>query len=514
MNHSRERFRLARLAMAVGGLERVVSTVVGAARIPLLVWGLSSRDYGLYVTILGVVATAALTDFGLSLGVVNAVSKAHGEGAPGRAREVAATGFVIYTVITAASLVATGFFAWLAPLPTLLGVAPDQGRLARTLATLGFVGILLPMPLRVVPAVMVGTQQQHVPALFRTILMPVQMGLLAFVLVAWRGALVPVAIVGAVFEPVAWLSFALWAAVYQPGAAIHLRAASTRYVRVLLGSGLLFFMTNVASLFKRTVPIVVISRALTPEGVPPFSVPMALFAIGISASDVVAVSLWPAYGEAAARGDWPWVERAFRAGSKAALTIAVLVAALGLLVGADVVAIVASKISMPPRGVFAWLALWLLTQALTSIATFPLAAMGRNRLVMWMSLGEGALTVFATSVLVRPYGVQGVAFAMMVSGATSAIFLSAYAVPRATQGRLRVDIATYARLALCGLATTGAMWPVARALAAYSPLARVLGVTGPTLICYGGLAWAFVATALERERLRQWCTLRLARART
>src|SRR5206468_721753 len=130
--------------------------------------------------------------------------------------------------------------------------------------------------------------------------------------------------------------------------------------------------------------------------------------------------------------------------------MSVLFAVLGIWAGDGVVRIWASKVTPPERNVLAWLALWLVAQAFVNAAGVLLCGLSRNRLVMWTALGEGALTMLASVVLVRQRGIEGVAIAMSLSGVLAAFFLNAYAVGSATEHRVRPDLGSYVRIATCG----------------------------------------------------------------
>ena len=75
------RFRLARLAVALGIVERAVGAAASFVRIPLLLWGLGLHDYGLWVAILGIVntLTVSIIDRRRELGVLQAVGGLRGQ---------------------------------------------------------------------------------------------------------------------------------------------------------------------------------------------------------------------------------------------------------------------------------------------------------------------------------------------------------------------------------------------------------------------------------------------------
>lgn len=494
-----ERSRLARMAVVWGAMERFLGTPLGAARVALLAWSLTTSDYGLYITVLGVISTAGFVDFGLHYGLVNAVAAALGRDDRLAARSSTATAFVIYCIIATASLALVVPFASLAPMRTLLGVSPEQVGAARTITLVGFGGALLAMPLRVFHATLIGQQVQHVVAAFRSIAGLIQFAVMGATVWIWRGSVVALVASTTSADLLCLVAFGLWAA--RHGAPLDLRAARRPLAGSLVSSSFIFFVTNVANFFKRTAVTVVISHALGPKAVPSFSVPLALFTIALGLSDLLAGSLWPAYGEAAAREDWDWVRRAFRTGSTAAMLVAGLAAALGAAAGDDVIRIWTPKIPVPSHGLFVWLAVWLLGQGAIATTSALLCGLNRNRLLMWITLAEGSATIGLSAHFVGSCGIEAVGACMGICSVLAAGILASLVVPRVTGGMVFVEGKLAVRILASILASSGAGW-LFRATAAPLPVvARVTVVGAATATVYAVVAWQWVLSADERTRL-------------
>src|SRR5438093_7868387 len=318
-SRSAERFRLARLAVAFGSLESLIVGAALATRLALLVWGLGRRDYGLYMAVLGLVATANSLDFGLHYGVTNLVSAARGRDDEASVRRTIATAFMTYAAVSLAAFCVVLILVARAPIGWLLSIEPAEVHVARLVAVLGFASMLLPMPLKVFGAGMVGYQEQHAVSVYRSLNSLIQLGMLSLTIVAFRGKLPAIASVACVTDLSLWSLFALWIVRHRPLLALHLPSASRMQVLPLLVTGLTFFITSMTILLKGAIGNTIIAHGLGPEGVGPFSVPLALFSTANTLAALSAVSLWPAFGEAAARGDWTWVGKAFVLGAKACL---------------------------------------------------------------------------------------------------------------------------------------------------------------------------------------------------
>jgi O-antigen/teichoic acid export membrane protein len=415
---SAERYRLARRAVLLGGVEKVTVTLAALVRVPLLLWGLGVEQYGLYVAVLGVAATARLLDFGLHYGVLNAIAAARGRDDATAIRSILATALALYGAIALAALAVLVPLAARLPLDALLGVRPELLGMARLVVLIALVTLLAPMPLKVFSAALYGFQRQYVVATFNVVSTLGQLGLLAVVVIVAPRNLVWVAGAVLVSEALHWIVFAMYVS-RRPELAVSRQAVSRRLAPALLSAGLAFFAINLANLMKFTLGSPIVSYALGPAAVPSFSVPLALFLAAQGLVDLVAASFWPAYGEAAARGEWSWVGRAFLLGTKAAIGLAGAFAVLGWLFGDQLIALWTAGAIAPSRTVLALFAVWLVAQAGVGAASVLLSGLERQRVVMWVVLAEGLLALVLAAALVTQHGVGGVVAAMALTASAS-----------------------------------------------------------------------------------------------
>jgi O-antigen/teichoic acid export membrane protein len=507
---SARRFRLARLAVAAAGIERAVVTAVSLVRVPLLIWGLDLDHYGLYMATLGIVATGGLLDVGLHFGVLNAVAEARGREDDASIRRIVATAFLIYVAIVLVAGCVLAPVLWALPMDRLLGTVPEQAALARQVALIGFAGLLLPMPLKVFSAGLQGFQMQHAVSLYRAASSLAQLGLLAAVVVAFRGRLLAVVGAGLASELLHWLVFAWYAVRRQPELALDLRAASRTLAPHLAMVGLAFFVTSVANLLKFALGSTIVSNELGPGAVPGFSVPMALFMAAFGLATMVGRSFWPAYAEAAARGEWPWVRRAFALGTRTAIGAAGAFAVPGWLFGGLLIDRWIPKEIAVSEALLALLGVWLVLQAAVSSAGTLLSGLQRVRMVMWIALAEGLGVLGGSLWLVQRIGVAGIGAAMALASLGSALALLGFATRLGTDGRVPAPWGALGRVGPC-IAVAAAVGLLARsALRDADPLAALGLGAGLTVSVYSACAWLLVLDGDQRARSVAW-VLRRAR---
>ena len=102
----------------------------------------------------------------------------------------------------------------------------------------------------------------------------------------------------------------------------------------LLQHGGLFFALQLAASFVYAPDNVIIAQTLGPTSVAHYSVAAKLFTVSVLLSDVALAPLWPAYGEAMARGDHEWVHRTLARSIQLAAFASILFSSL-LIVGAN-----------------------------------------------------------------------------------------------------------------------------------------------------------------------------------
>jgi O-antigen/teichoic acid export membrane protein len=501
--HSAERFRRARLAMLMGLVERVSFAGAGIVRLALLVWGLTQAEYGLYVATLQFVATANLLDFGLHYGTAVSVAEAKGKDDHAAAREIVSTAAVIYSLISSAALITIIPTVILLPMSWLFHVDAELAGLARLLVVIGVIDVVLCMPFKVVEGGLVGQQRRYTVSTYRSLTTLINVLTILVVLLFPTRKLLHLAIATTALDLLSSASFLVWTLVRWPSeVAISLGAVRWSRARSLTASGATFFFSNLGNVLRRSIGALVLIHARGPQAVPTFSVSFQLFVIGLSFTDVVGESFWPAYGEAAARQDWAWVKSAYQTGARMSICAGGLLASLGVLFGADLIHVWTPKVALPSQTLLLTLAAWLMLQTLLNSAASILIGVKRNDIVMWTVLAEGLVSFTGSNLVAPRWGAEGIGIVLMLSSLCSAWFLTGFAVPWRTAQRVRLSATIPLRIGVA-LAVTLLLGLGARqVLLPLKPLLR-LAVGAPFgALVYGTLAWLVVMSDEDRSRLR------------
>lgn len=463
---STERYRRIGLGLGFGVVERVVTAAMSAIRIPLLLSGLGVRDYGLWVAVMGIVQSGLLLRFGLHYGVTNLVAEARGRGDSSEVRAVVSTGFLVYVGIAAAGcLVLLGVVAFL-PVGWLFGVAGSDERSASAILLVGYSGLMLVMPLETWSAALGGYQEAWVISGWRSALAVLQVAALAVALFVFDCGLLGLAFTSVGFDLAGALGIATWIFwKWRPELRISLASARRRLVRPLFVLGLFFFVVDLANTLKWSVGSPIVSHYLGPEAVPLFSVGFQMFMIAQVVNAFLTNLFWPAFAESAAGGDWGWVETAFRRGQAMSTLAAGLLAILGTLFGADVLAVWAGEAVVSAPGLLLTLGGWLIVQAWINAHCSLLYGLSRNRGAGGAILLEGVATLGLAILLVGPFGVPGVGLAMWSAGLLTSALIVPMLVRAATGGRVAPrwgflvrSLSVWALFALAGRFVPPELW--------------------------------------------------------
>lgn len=306
---SLERYRRAALTSFTSVVSRAVTVLTSLITVRLMVRYLGTERYGLWMTITSAVAMMSFADLGIGNGLLNSISEAHGREDRDSARRHVSSAFLallgIAGVLLGLFALVCQFVSW----PRVFNVAsPLAMREAGPAVVVLLVCYALNLPLDVVQRVQTGYQEGFETNLwnlggalaglgFLLLAMHFQGGLHWLVLALSGGQLL--GILGNWSHEFVWV---------RPWLLPSLRYWDSSAARKILSTGAMFFVLQACALFTITVDNIIITQILGPEAVTQYAVPMRLFLLLVSVAMMFVSPLWPAYGEALARGDVRWLK--------------------------------------------------------------------------------------------------------------------------------------------------------------------------------------------------------------
>lgn len=277
------------------------------ALIPITLGYLGTETYGLWMTVAALTSMVLWADLGLGNGLLTKLGACHAKGDWLAARAYVSGTYAVLTGVSVMLLTALWLSGDWVPWGSILNARGTTEGTARDVALVCLSAMLVNVPLSLVQRVQYGYQQVSQSNLWQTTggLLSVAM---AFGAVHVRASVVAVVTAAVAGPVVANVLNSVW--LYRgQGRRLAPRPSAVEgaVVRSMLMLGGQFFVLSLVTSAALNSDNLIIAHTLGLEAVTTYSVPAKLFmALGLIVT-LVNLPLWPANGEALARGDRDWV---------------------------------------------------------------------------------------------------------------------------------------------------------------------------------------------------------------
>ncbi|NJP07626.1 MAG: lipopolysaccharide biosynthesis protein [Chloroflexaceae bacterium] len=415
-DHTQERVR----RMSLTGLSAMVATgtimFVGFISVPLTVGYLGPERYGLWITISSLLNWLIISDVGFNSALVNVLAEADGQDDPVRAQGLVATTFWVLLGIALLIALIAVVLVPLVDWPDFFqvqGVVDTQEVvLSVWLALLIF---CLTFPTNMVHSVYRGYQTEYKANLWEiaasvlslinlVIVVQFEAGLPLLIL-ALLGTRMAVRLVN-MFVLLRYDYPWLWPAPHM---------VSMTHLRRLWGLGGFYLLQQIGNIGMLQSQPIILTRLIGPVAAGSFAVSYRLLHIP---RDLLLVLLGPfiaSYGEARARGDWPWMRRTllWKTAGSVLLTL-VLTLPLALL-SPLIITYWADPALVPDMMTIVWLALFTIISGLASPLAVFVQGLERANHIAMLTIANGIATILLSFWLVPWMGMAGMALAMVLA---------------------------------------------------------------------------------------------------
>jgi O-antigen/teichoic acid export membrane protein len=337
---------------------RASTAIATVAMVPVLVHLLGSEGFGLWFTVTSATSVVGFADLGISNGLVTLVAAASAHDADDEIASYVASAFFALTALGVGLfglfLLVSHYVDW----AHLLNASIPQRGAVRSAVLALALSICLALPLGVAQRVHLAFQEGFLSSLYTGL--GVMFGL-AFALVASiRHAEVNVVVAATVAGPVlaSALNFGVLFGHQKRRFLPRWRSATPAAAAQVVRFGGLFLVLGLAVAIGYESDLVVLARVLGPRAVTAYAVPMRLFGLTPMLVGFLLTPLWPAYGEAVARGDVAWARATFRRSLVVAGALNIPVAILLVAIGRPVVHRLVGHGVAPSIGLLLGLGAW------------------------------------------------------------------------------------------------------------------------------------------------------------
>lgn len=426
----KERYRRAGLgaATAVGG--RGLTMILSLATVPLTLNYLGPERYGMWLTISSLIALLAFTDLGIGNGLLNAVTRTMARGEFTEARRQISSSFGLLTLLAVALAALFAVCYPIIPWASVLAVSSrDFASEAGPAVAVWLACFLIGMPLGVATQVRLARQESYIVHLTGAAGNVAAVGALLVVIVSRQG--LPFLVVAMAGPPL--VASALNGLVLfrrdAPELSPSLRLADRRTGFQLLRAGFLFLILQIAIAVAFTSDTLVVAHLVGPKAVAEYGVTSKLFMIPAAIAALALSPLWPAYGEAIARGDILWTRSTLVRSVKAGLFISVPAAAALVWLGLPIIALWVGPSVTPPFLLLLGFGIWVVLSTVGSSVAMLLNGAHEIRLqavaAVVMALVNIALSIWLTSRI----GVAGVMWGTVIAYSVFVLVPMGFYVP-------------------------------------------------------------------------------------
>ncbi len=428
---SRERYRRVALTALTSVAARSVALLSLLISVPLTLPYLGTERYALWMAVSSLLAALASLDLGIGNGLVTAVAESHG-----RADREAARSYVSSAVFLLLGLAALALLGFAAAYPflswkLLFRVETDLAlREAGPATAVFFACVAASVPLSVAGRVRAGYQQGFVGDLWT--LLGSLLGLVGLLTAVAAQAGLPWLILGFSGGPVlaALANGGSLFAIERRWLRPRFRDVAASKVRRLLRTGLAFFLLQVASAVAFSSDSLIAAQVLGPQAVTEFAVTARLFTIVGVAVGIALTPLWPAYGEAVARGDVGWVRKALVRSLVATILGSLALSTLGVVFGTTFLRLWVGPAVHPSFALLSGLGVSTMLMTAGNATAMFLNGVQAFRFQVATGTALAVAKVVLAVVLARRLGVAGLAWSTVLAYGMMVAIPMAFFIPR------------------------------------------------------------------------------------
>lgn len=342
---SRARDRRIRLVSVTSIAARGSGVLVALVLTPFLVRGLGVVDYGIYETILSMVAWASLVQVGIGPSLVNALPSAIRGREHARVNALVATS--LWSQAAMALVLVLGFAGLCAVIDPSVIVNAPPGSVADAMAamTIAILAFASGLPGSLSRNVLSGFQAGHVTAALDVVTQLFMAA--AIIAVVMSSPSLVTATAARVLPEALVLSAALLYIRRRFSIRLSVRCFRAAQARQLAGQSVGFFGIAVSGLVISSTDYLVIAHVVGPAAVTPYALTWKLGFVAILAIMAVLDAMWPAYRDAVAARDIAWIKTRHRQALRLSILTMLVTATLLTVFGNSVIAAWAGPSAAP-----------------------------------------------------------------------------------------------------------------------------------------------------------------------
>ena len=413
---ARERQRRVLLSAIASALAKLISVSTALISVPLTLNYLGAERYGMWMTMSSLIAMLSFADLGIGNGLLSSVATAHGEDDRTRIGGYVSSG---YCVLLAIAFCVLGLFVLIYPYVDWYRIFNVKTEIARREAAPAVAVLVtcfaLAIPIMLVQRVQIGMQRGFMASLWQCASSVVALAgvLIAIHLQAPLPALV-LAFLGAPLL-IGVLNSSIFFLLLQPDIAPTRHKISRDAIKTIAKTGLLFLVLQVVAALTYTSDNIILAQMLGAAAVTQYAVPEKLFSLISTVIAMVLTPLWPAYGEAIARGDRDWVRKTLKRSLLVSIGVASFCSAVLVITAPWIIHLWVRRMMAPSLLLLAGLGVWKVLDVGGNALSVFLNGARIVKIQVIISITTCIAAVSSKVFLVQHIGIPGVVWATVFS---------------------------------------------------------------------------------------------------
>lgn len=401
------------------GLSMLISLIL----IPLTIDYLNPTKYGIWLTLMSVIAWFNFFDIGLGNGLRNKFATAKAEGKDELARIYISTTYAVITIISIALFLIFLIFNQFLDWSEILNTTEDIREIEK-LVFIVFSVFCLQFIVKLVNVIFIADQRPVVSSLINTTGNLISLIVVFVLMKTTQGSLLYLGASFSIINLIVPLLVGVWVfnttyKKYRPG----LKFVDFTYLKELMSLGMRFFIMQGAVLIVFMTDNLIITQISGPKDVTPYNLAHKYFGVATMLFTIITTPLWSAYTEAYVKQDFSWIRQTTFKTFK--LWIITFFGILLMLLLADFAYSIlgAGKVTVPFM-LSVVMSLWVMFSTSTMVFSNFLSGISKIKLSLWhsvfVSIANIPLSIFFAKNL--GMGSTGVILASLICVFPRAIF--------------------------------------------------------------------------------------------
>jgi len=426
-----ERHRRIMFSALASALAKIISVTTALISVPLTLHYLGSERYGMWMTISSLAAILAFADLGIGNGMLNAITTAHGHDDRAAVRGYVSSGFFALSLVSLSLLCVLAVTYRVIPWVKLFNVQNDIARQeVGPAVAVFFVCFALSIPMAVVQRVQLALQRGFLSSLWQCLAST--FGLIGVLVAIRQEAGLPWLVLAFVGVPlvVSGLNSFVFFGYIQPDIGPSRHAVTRLAATHLMRSGGLFFVLQLVAAVAYASNSFVITHLMGASAVADYAVPERMFSTITMVLAMVLTPLWPAYGEAIARGDLVWVRNTLRRSVLIAVMLSFILSFTLVFIGSWLMELWVGNAVLSSLILLFGLAVWKTIEAGGNALAVFLNGARVVRVQVIMAILTAISALVLKFVFVRSIGISGVVWATILSYSLFTAIPTMFLLPR------------------------------------------------------------------------------------